>query len=577
MQPTVTSPPSRHLEIEALMRAVRWPRPRPQTVLVLAGLLMAARRYEDGYRYFQERIEAEPGQALYEALAAVFQVGIGRDLDLAVARLDAAVEREPGLSNYLRGLVLADLPGGAGRVDTVVSDLEFVIAAKDHFPAGLVRAARKVLAGVYAAAGRNEDAEAALELSGYAKTADDVPVLAIDWAVTARDGGSFASPRITRPAPNVYLAQGFDFSDFAFVETSAGIVAIDSGSNRRHARTALGELRTITTEPITHVILTHAHWDHIGGLEALWDESAGDVEVIAQANFADELSVQNSVPIVSPSFLSEGETQYQDVTPDRLVTDRYTLDVGGEIFHLYPTSGGETRDGLLVHLPSQGVVFAGDMIMPYLGAPFLPEGSADGLFDAMELTQALNPRLLIHGHAPLTEQFTIGVLPTLAVALRDLHQVVVTGIRDGRALVEILHLNHLPGVLRDDPDAVLPYLVIRDNFIQRVHHQRTGYWKTGGEGIEVFSPADWAGALDLLAGGREDSFTGTAQRILDSGDEALALKIADLGLLSHPHSAALAALRRTILLRLVERHQQLNPFKFLYYAGLTGIELHPVR
>ena len=29
--------------------------------------------------------------------------------------------------------------------------------------------------------------------------------------------------------------------------------------------------------------------------------------------------------------------------------------------------------------------------------------------------------------------------------------------------------------------------------------------------------------------------------------------------------------------RLVERHQQLNPFKFLYYAGLAGLELHPVR
>lgn len=577
MQSTVTSSPSEHLEIEALIQAVRWPQPRPQTVLVLAGLLMAARRYEDGYRYFLEKIEAEPGQALYEALAGVFQAGIGRDLEQAVARLDAAAAREPGIPNYLRGLALAGLPSGAGKVDAAVSDLEFVVAAKDHFPAGFLRAARKALAGLYATLGRDDDAEASLELSGYGKTANDVPVLTTDWAVTTSDGGRFTSPRITQPAPNIYVAQGFDFSDFAFVETSGGIVAIDAGSNRRHARTALAELRTITTEPITHVILTHGHWDHIGGLEALWDESAGDVEVIAQANFADELSVQNSVPIVSPSFLSEGETQYQDVTPDRLVTDRYALDVGGVVFHLYPTRGGETRDSLLIHLPHQGVVFTGDMIMPYLGAPFLPEGSADGLFDAMELTQALNPRLLIHGHAPITELFTIGVLPTLAVALRELRQVVVTEISDGRTLVEILCLNHLPGVLRDNPDAVLPYLVIRDNFIQRLHHQRTGYWKSDGEGIEHFSPADWAGALDLLAAGREDGFTGTAQRILEDGNEALALKIADLGLLNHPHSDALAALRRTILLRLVERHQQLNPFKFLYYAGLAGLELHPVR
>ena len=46
--------------------------------------------------------------------------------------------------------------------------------------------------------------------------------------------------------------------------------------------------------PITHVILTHAHWDHVGGLAAL---KAPNTRVIAQARFADELRIVNDTGV----------------------------------------------------------------------------------------------------------------------------------------------------------------------------------------------------------------------------------------------------------------------------------------
>src|SRR5262249_16648956 len=202
-------------------------------------------------------------------------------------------------------------------------------------------------------------------------------------------------------------------------------------------------------------------------------------------------------------------------------------------------------------------------------------GSADGLFEAMRLVQDLRPRFLIHGHPPLTELFTIETFPALETALRELHDLVVAAIRAGQPLSEILHLNHLPVLLRETPPPVLPHLVIRENLIKRVHHQRTGCWKAGGEGIEHIAPFEWAAALDLLGGGREAAFAQTAAQILDQGDEAPALKIADYGLLAYPGSGPLTRLRRAILYRLVERHQQLNPFKFVYYARPSPPELPP--
>src|SRR5262249_56877636 len=87
-----------------------------------------------------------------------------------------------------------------------------------------------------------------------------------------------------------------------------------------------------------------------------------------------------------------------------------TLTLGGVEFGLCLVRGGETVDGLLVHLPARGVVFTGDVIMPYLGARFLPEGWAEGLFETMSLVRQLEPRLLIHGHTPPTERVTIDAL-----------------------------------------------------------------------------------------------------------------------------------------------------------------------
>ena len=231
----------------------------------------------------------------------------------------------------------------------------------------------------------------------------------------------------------------------------------------------------------------------------------------------------------------------------------------------------------MVHLPATGVLFVGDVFMPYLGAPFLPEGSVEGLFDTIALIRSLNPRTLIHGHPPLTELFTMNALPGFEAALRDVHERTLEGIGEGRTLAEMLQQNWLPTSLRAHPGAVLPFLVVRGHVIQRVAHQRTGYWKPDGDGIDVLAPREWAGALNLLAGGQETAFLRSARALLAQGDEALALRLADLGLLTYPGSRALTELRRQALDRLRVRHQALDPFKFIVYSEWAKADLSPVQ
>jgi hypothetical protein len=230
----------------------------------------------------------------------------------------------------------------------------------------------------------------------------------------------------------------------------------------------------------------------------------------------------------------------------------------------------------MVRLPASGVLFAGDVLMPYLGQPFAAEGPPEGLLHALAFIGSLRPRLLIHGHTTLTEQFTADAISGLQAALTQLHGE-VHGIRGGRTLPDILQEASLPAVLRDHPTAVVPYLVIRDHFTERLHHQRTGYWQPDLAGLKPATAAGHAAALDLLAGCREEQFVTAAATLIGQGDHALALRIIEPGLLRHPASITLAGLRRTALYRLMEANQQLDPFKFLIYAELAGAEIGPVE
>src|SRR5215471_3890546 len=160
-------PLTRDPELEALEQAVRWPDPDTQTVVVLAGRFIATRRDREAHTYFEERARAVPERPLFLALEGFFQARVASDVSLfrrvgwvndAVAKLDRAVEREPGISRYFRGLVLAELPARFGKAQAALDDLQWVLDHKDRFPVGLRRSVYRGQARALTTLGRPTEA-----------------------------------------------------------------------------------------------------------------------------------------------------------------------------------------------------------------------------------------------------------------------------------------------------------------------------------------------------------------------------------------------------------------------------------
>jgi glyoxylase-like metal-dependent hydrolase (beta-lactamase superfamily II) len=374
------------------------------------------------------------------------------------------------------------------------------------------------------------------------------------------------------------VLSGFEFTEFYFVVSAdrRELIAIDAGTRADSARAALEALRERVPDlpPLTTVLVTHAHWDHVGG-QRFFRSLGPSVRFIGSANYADELRHDAMADPATLTHFFGQDFRLADVLdykPDQSIDRPTELRIGGTRFSLLPTRGGETDDGLLIHLPEHGVLFAGDILMPYFGAPFIEEGSIDGMLDAIAQVKALAPRQLLHGHEPLTRLFaSTAMLDDLGVQLTWLRDEVRRMIAAGMPRAAIQHANLVPPSLEQSSSAVhLAYLVMRENMINRLFDREVGYWQSGLQGLDALTDAERGSALIDDLGVSDTALARAGERMVADGRHELAATLLGWGLARQPDSAALAGAYRLANLKLMEKYQAFSPFKFIVYG--TRIE-----
>lgn len=164
---------------------------------------------------------------------------------------------------------------------------------------------------------------------------------------------------------------------------------VDTGSTPAQGREIRARAQALAgTVPITDVVVTHAHHDHLFGLAAF-----DDVATWGHRNLAEEL--RTAPP-----------TDERVVLPQRTFSLAATVDLGGLHVELVHFGRGHTSSDVVVLVPGRGVVFAGDLLessaFPSVGPDsFLADWprTLDGTLGTLRSHSRVVP-----GHGPVMDQ-----------------------------------------------------------------------------------------------------------------------------------------------------------------------------
>jgi glyoxylase-like metal-dependent hydrolase (beta-lactamase superfamily II) len=590
------SSPRPELEYFKAVNSVAPPKD-PQLLFLLMAQYSSANMQSEGAEFFSARLKefgprlSDVQKSLYlsaigllraqhaGSVSLLHRVGYVKDTITILQQAKQLSGGQVFVVNWIAGVVYSQLPGFFGQRKAALDELMWCEEHGDKAPdAGWLREVYYRLGKLALARGEQDKAQDYLKRSGYRDFNSPI-TLVTPFSENTLTGHSFAPRRIAEIVPGrVYVLTGFEFTEYYFVVSDDGreLIGIDAGTRPDSAKAAYEALRAYAPglPELTTVFITHSHWDHIGG-QTYFRSLNPHVRFYARSNYEEEVAHDFSGPatLAKPFF---GERinldDIRSFKPDVLIDRRTKLTIGGTAIELIPVQGGETHDGMFINLPQQGVMFVGDFIMPYLGAPVVEEGDLAGLLDAIDIVVQENPKYLLHGHEPLTRNFaSTAILSQLKLNLSWLREQVLSRISSGEERAMIQQENLIPpDLLQGNPDVYLPYFILREHVIDRLYDQNVGYWQADLQGLDHISRADRAELLVDYLGLSEGQLTKAVERLVADGKYELAASLLESSEPRFEQSEAVAKAKRLVYLKLMEKNQNTDPFKYILYSAKIG-------
>ncbi|MCF6255935.1 MAG: MBL fold metallo-hydrolase [Gammaproteobacteria bacterium] len=577
----------------------------PRVTFLMVNAYLAHNQHAHGIEFFEKLLQQyeknmdDEVRATYLAAYAILRATYANEVSLfkrigwvndTFDLLEAAAElthNKNPLVRWSAGLIYAQVPFFFFKKDEAYAELNWLAEHPESEPVpGFYREVYFHLSKLHASDGETDLAAEYLKKSGY--DSYEPKALFMGWFTTTQEAGAtmFSEPALKEIVPKrIFSLHGFGYSDVFFVVSDGGkhLIAIDAGTQPGSLKNAHERLKSHypALPPITTVIITHAHWDHIGGYTYLKNLNP-DIKIYGRGNYKGTvkrvLRNHSYQQFRGAGFKHQWVKDYQ---PDISIDQLTEITIDGTPIELIPVVGGETEDAMLVFMPELNTLFVGDILMPYYGEPWVEEGFVDAAVATMDEVIKRNAKHILHGHYPLTELYGLEQIKKFRDAYAWLVSVTRDLIRNGYSVKDIVRLNLIPPGLQNHPDIYLSYLTPRDHLIARVADNMVGIWQEDvsgkePEGLDNLTSVEYGRFLQLYLGLSATEIVDALQKMIAGGDNELAFRIAIAAEKRYAANKTITNLKEEAADRIRSAAQFFDPFKFISYTEMIGKEHKPI-
>jgi alkyl sulfatase BDS1-like metallo-beta-lactamase superfamily hydrolase len=248
------------------------------------------------------------------------------------------------------------------------------------------------------------------------------------------------------------------------VPTNEGNVLFDTGLVMQVPKQIAAMNNAVPDNKLTHIILSHSHADHIGGVK-YWKEDG--VEIIAHDQFTEEQRYLKALEpylhdrnrLLFPFMPEEPPTAemiaYGGITPTLTVNegDSYRLELGGKVMEVYAMAGAEGADNLVMWLPDQKALLSGDFFGPMFPQfPNVFTMRGEKIRKPVEYIRSLNrlidlaPEVILPGHLDpvIGQEKILNGLTKMRDAVQYVHDETIAGMNSGKTLYQLMETISLP-------------------------------------------------------------------------------------------------------------------------------------
>ena len=253
--------------------------------------------------------------------------------------------------------------------------------------------------------------------------------------------GQLAKPKVTKINEQVYALlgpvgipskdnRGYMVNSTVIIGDN-GVILIDTGFTDEIGRHIKNTIAAITSKPVTHIINSHHHGDHVLGNSefkgAQIISAAKCKELVKESGYEWIQLVEN---MTGYSFPNTKPIPADKVYPENT---RTLVKLQGVELNLWVPHGSHTPGDMMVYLPKYKILLGGDILVHTM-TPSFRDAHIKTWIDTLEQISKMDIKSIVPGHGPL---MTVEDVKVMHKRMTDLYAGVEAGYDKGLTDSEI--------------------------------------------------------------------------------------------------------------------------------------------